>query len=374
MSSGFDSLSEPDHGRSAMYRLQETLVSATQRILEADEADIDEAQLEEHVSAILPDVIDELSADVLSTIKEDAFSGGLEEVRAEMLQFEDRLAEVWRKPLDLLELFVALAKEACWDFNREFGKDARCSGDDVFEALTRLHGRACQVSGETLVLLRSGFADGAHARWRTLHEISLVAALIYEHGPELAEKYLLHRTIQQFKLACQLQIHYERLGQEPVSEDVFSRLKEKRDMLMARFGSSFKEDYGWAADVTRPKSPKLSNIEECVDQEHWRPYYKMASGNVHPNSHELYFRLGLASHQRDVILAGPSNMGLADPGHATAISLNQTTAVLLATRSTADCRVFSIVLQKLVDEIGEAFLEVHQMVESMSRDGADSEC
>ena len=80
MSSGFDSLSEPDHGRSAMYRLQETLVSATQRILEADEADIDEAQLEEHVSAILPDVIDELSADVLSTIKEDAFSGGLEEV------------------------------------------------------------------------------------------------------------------------------------------------------------------------------------------------------------------------------------------------------------------------------------------------------
>ena len=99
----------------------------------------------------------------------------------------------------------------------------------------------------------------------------------------------------------------------------------------------------------------------------------MASGNVHPNSHELYFRLGLASHQRDVILVGPSNMGLADPGHATAISLNQTTAVLLATRSTADCKVFSIVLQDLVNEIGKSFLKVHQIVEAVSGEAADFE-
>ena len=356
-----------------MHRLQETLESAIQRILDDDYADIDEAQLEEHVSAILPGVIGKLSADVLSTIKKDAFSGGLEDVRAEMRQFEDRLVEVWRKPLDLLELFVALAKEACWDFNGDFGEDARRSGDDVFEALTRLHGRACQVSGEILILLRSGFADGALARWRTLHEISLVAALIYEHGQNLAEKYLLHQTIQQYKLACQLQMHHERLGQEAVSEDVLSRLKEKRDRLVARFGTPFKDDYGWAADITHPKRPNLSNIEECIDQEHWRPYYKMASGNVHPNSHELYFRLGLASHQRDVILAGPSNMGLADPGHATAISLNQTTAVLLATRSTVDCKVFSIVLQDLVKEIGESFLKVHQIVEAVSGEAADFE-
>jgi len=37
-----------------------------------------------------------------------------------------------------------------------------------------------------------GPADGAMARWRTLHEINVVITLIAEHGDELAERYLAH--------------------------------------------------------------------------------------------------------------------------------------------------------------------------------------
>ena len=115
----------------------------------------------------------------------------------------------------------------------------------------------------------------------------------------------------------------------------------------------------------------MSDIERHVQLGHMRPYYRMASDNVHPNSHGAHFRLGLHSSQQDeVLLAGPSNLGLADPGHSTAISLFQITTVLLATESVLDCVVTMKILEELTDEVGEAFLKVHQELEILATDDA----
>ena len=354
-----------------MYKFQEILESTLREIVESDDCSLDANQLNDKISNMIPDLCDETATDMLAGIRQDAFSGGLEDARAGRREFERRLMEVWGKPIALLELFVSLATEAGSDFNSEFRNEAVNSCDAVFEALTRLHGRACQVSNEILVLLRSGYADGAHARWRTLHEIAVIGFCISEHGQELAEKYLLHDTVQRYKLACQHQKYGERLDLEPLSPKELDDLKTEYDRLVSRFGKSFKKDYGWAASLT--KHPTISALEECVDLEHWRPYYKMASDNVHPNSHGTYYRLGLASHQNSTILAGPSNAGLADPGHSTAISLHQITTRLLRTRLSFDCVVVMTILQKLVDEIGEAFLEVHNYVEMLSNSENEQE-
>ena len=61
-------------------------------------------------------------------------------------------------------------------------------------------------------------------------------------------------------------------------------------------------------------------------------------------------------------------MGLADPGHATAISLSQITIALLTTRSTADNVVILKTLQELESEIGEAFLKVHHELQSLDEE------
>ena len=156
-----------------MYNLQEALESAVENILEQGDYDLDASQLQATVTDALPGIAEETADVILSRVKNDAFSGGLEEVRADRRGFEERLIEIWRKPIDLLELFISLAAEAGTDFNREFRHGAVRADDPIFEALTRLHGRACQVAKEILVLLRSGYADGAHARWRTLHEIAV---------------------------------------------------------------------------------------------------------------------------------------------------------------------------------------------------------
>ena len=162
--------------------------------------------------------------------------------------------------------------------------------------------------------MHAGFADGAHARWRSLHEMAVVASLIQENDQELAERYLLHEKVQQYKLACEYQEAYRRLDFEPLAKETFDTLKVQRDELIARFGEAFKNDYGWASSAIGSDRPTMSDIEQHVQLGHLRPFYRMASDNVHPNSHGVYFRLGLHSSQKDeVLLAGPSNWGWPTP-------------------------------------------------------------
>ena len=282
----------------------------------------------------------------------------------------------WERPLDLLDLFISIAIKAGSDFNRKFQPVAARSGDSLFQTLAIMHARACQVSSAILVLLRSGYADDAHARWRTLHEISVMSYLISKHGQELAERYLLHDTIQRYKLACQHQKYKEQINEEPMTKEEFDSLKSERDNLLTRFGELFKEEYGWAASVIGKNRPTINDIEEHICLGYMRPYYRMASDNVHANSHGNNYRLGLSQilHDDGILLAGVSNLGLADPGHSTAISLNQVTSNLLLTELylkielNLDRIVISNMLLKLVDEIGEAFLEADNELKSLAED------
>lgn len=90
----------------------------------------------------------------------------------------------------------------------------------------------------------------------------------------------------------------------------------------------------------------------------------MVSQNVHANPKGVFFRLGLYPEGQDILLAGPSNTGLADPGHGTAISLGQITVALLSTRPNIDRLVICNILVRLMGEIGEEFLAVQRFLES----------
>ena len=78
--------------------------------------------------------------------------------------------------------------------------------------------------------------------------------------------------------------------------------------------------------------------------------------------------MGLDGNDRRVLLAGASNMGLADPGHGTAMSLMQVTAAFVESKPTLDSLIELKVLQLLEDETGEAFLRAHQAAERIARE------
>jgi hypothetical protein len=103
-------------------------------------------------------------------------------------------------------------------------------------------------------------------------------------------------------------------------------------------------------------------IEKAADLEHMRPFYKMASNSTHASPKGVGYRLGLMPDS-PLLLAGPSDYGLADPGQNSAISLMQLTVCLLTTNPTIDGLMTLTAMQRLVDEIREAFCKIQFEIE-----------
>lgn len=279
--------------------------------------------------------------------------------------FNKNLYIKWGEAFDLLESFILLALDLGNEFSQEFRASEHSNPSFVFDALVRLHARGCQVASEVKTLITNGFADGAHARWRSLHEISIVALFIEEHGNEVAEKYLLHDNIESLKSAREFQQYYDALGEEPVPEHVLINLQVIHDNLIKRFGNDYGNDLGWAAKTLGKSRPRIKDIELSVGLEHLRPYYRLASHNIHANPKGLFFKLGLYKNQ-DLLLAGPSNIGLADPAQATAISLSQLTTSLMMVDPNIDRLVACSVLAKFSNEIADKFVLIQKNLEDES--------
>jgi len=160
------------------------------------------------------------------------------------------------------------------------------------------------------------------------------------------------------------QEHCEKLGYDPLTDDELNELKKEYDLLINRFGTIFKKEYGWAYPTIDSKNPTFRDIEKAVGLKHLRPYYKMACHNVHANPRGIFFKLGLYPDSGDILLAGPSNIGLADPGHSAALSLAQITISLLTHNPNLDRLVICQIIFKLQDEIGAAFLDTTTSIHS----------
>jgi len=343
-------------------RLEEFRKDGVQLQLEAADVDRFIQQITENISQLFPEMISQSSQAILDRLKK-LKPQMLEENRDRRESFEANTRRLWGKALDLLEMLIVIAYETGEDFNEEFRPQASTEDDYVFEVLTRLHARACQIALEIHTLLSAGYADGAHARWRTLHEISAVAYFVTRHGNAVAERYLCHDPVESYRAAVQYQQHCESLGYEKMSDEEMAELEAARDHMIDRFGCSFGNQYGWASDALGIDDPNFSEIERDVNLDHWRPFYKLASHNVHANPKGVLFKLGLFPGNENLLLAGPSSAGLADPGQSAALSLAQITTWLLTTRPNIDRLVICHILTKLADEIADAFMAAHETLE-----------
>jgi hypothetical protein len=275
--------------------------------------------------------------------------------------FRRRLAKTWGEAFTLYEIVLVCATEAGSDFDAVYRPGAAKENDMVFEALVGLHARACLVATETYELLKGGFPHGAQARWRTLHEHAVYAAVIADQGPGVAERYLLHDVIEhadevdtyQSKLAG-------RFGREPYSQEEVDQMHARRDALLKRFGRQFGGHYGWAAELF-PMKPRFGfgDLEKLARLDHLRPFYDRSTHiGIHATSRGARLNV-LKRGDRRFRLVGPTNIGMAEPGHGALISLVQVTTTLLIKGRPLDDPmrlVVSEALLKLTDDAGDAFL------------------
>jgi len=279
--------------------------------------------------------------------------------------FKKRLAKTWSEPLRLYEVILKATFDAGAVFSEEHWAQARQENDFRFETLASLYSQACLVAGEVIELLKGGYARGAHARCRTLHELAVFAQIIGEH-PEVAERFLLHEAVEDARSMDTYQAKLAgRPGYEPYSKEDVDAGHARRDAALARFGDSFKDYYGWAVPLFPAKVHlTFEKLEDLAGLGHLRPWYDWATHlGVHASSRGVRLNL-LTRGDVSAPLAGPTNIGLSDPGEEALISLLQVTTSLLvdARPITGDPRraVVLKALLTLTNEAGEAFVAAEQ--------------
>lgn len=121
---------------------------------------------------------------------------------------------------------------------------------------------------------------------------------------------------------------------------------------------------GWAAKVLGNPNPNFDHLEKAASVKHLRPYYKLASYNVHASAKGIYHRLGLLGSSDQILLAGPSNAGLEEAGRFAAHALLTITLCLLTIRTTLDSLVYGKMLLSLYDDLERDFIRAAARLEA----------
>jgi hypothetical protein len=333
--------------------------SHVERSLDMDFTKDDYARFEEKLGqeweATYHQMLDLGFAELISGIREQA-DAAVENRAKEIEQFERRLRRRWQKPMRLLAMQIGLTAQFGEETNDWLRSRATPSNGATVEALTRLHARATQVAGEVEALLKSGYADGAISRWRTIHELAMVAYFIHQHGNEVAQRYLDHLTVDSLRMARVYRNASKKLGYASMEEKEWDELQSNVNSLKVQYGEEFATEYGWAAKALSKNKPNFSDIEKAVEFDKLRPYYKMASDNVHAGPKAAFSRLGILPREDNLLLAGPSNAGLEEAGRLTAMSLTHISSPLMAVAASADGIVWLRILFELSKEIEKEFL------------------
>lgn len=336
--------------------LQKTFDEAVEELASSTASEEELERLADALPEQIEELLEHLPNQILSTIQEKAHEG-LEERRADHAAFVERNISRWQKGFDLLELLIEIAIEAGGSFNSRLRPEAAKNGDLLFDVVVRLHAKGCLISKEILALLKNGFADGAYARWRALHELSVTSMFLAKHGVDAVRSYTDFEFVEAYKGASQLNRYESRINATGFTEDAINNFKSQYDAVIAKHGSEFAKQYGWARKFLPKERPTFFALEKDVGLDHWRPYYKWASQNIHADVMAIRYSLGLCEATEDILQVGPSDSGMTDPAHSTAISLSQLTCTTLFLSPNLDDVVAAKMLSTLSDEVGKAFIE-----------------
>lgn len=343
--------------------------TATQNVIEriADKVESNDGEIDDETEAELFD----MGADVLLDELALQYDRAFQEEWNERERMQGSIQRTWGHALGFLDFFI-LVNQRSLQLTELVAVMEGCE-DYQFDALKRLHVRALRVSREVVALLRSGFADGAMARWRTLYEIAAVTTIIAEEGEEAGERYLKFKSARDlFVFQTSYDAHFEDLGFDEIPEQDVETLEAQTKELINEFGEDFDRYNGWAnAFVEGGGNVNIVELIEEAGLDKYLPFYGLASDSIHAGPRGTLFQIGLheSDQSRDdeeVLSAGRSDIGFTDPAQLTAIMLRETTEALRALVPDENWQgyweMYFRAMDVLVDEIADAFWLVDQLL------------
>jgi hypothetical protein len=278
-------------------------------------------------------------------------------------------------------MMFVIVEEVAQAHDREVREEAQAEEDWTFEALSHIMPKALLISREILCLLKGGYPDGALTRWRTLHELSVIAVFLRDKPSEIALRYLASFDFRALRAAREYNKYSDRSNMAPFSDEELKQFEDRAACVEQQIGDRLKKDYDWAYPALREDYPTLkadrvdfSHIERVTRMDHWRPRFRWASLHIHPGHRPTGKLLGQAEAREVVSLVGPSNSGFVDPIHMTAISLTTVAFAFVMTHPNLDRIVVTDIIRALSDEIGPLAVRVErETYEAAVRERASSD-
>lgn len=299
------------------------------------------------ISEVVPATLEEIAKLISADLAESAVQHASELSQAHTTRVES-IERLWGPTLQRLDFLRHLVSE--WDSEAQKTRQGCYSQPNTALALERLVARVYEVSGEIVVLANHGYADGALARWRTLHEICVVAMFLARQADECATMYLWHHKAEELRL-LRVDPASGTLSVLDIDRDRYMReLRRQCASLVARFGAAYDGDYGWAAVALGRARVTFRDLEERVGLETLRRGYQQANGAVHGGALATLTRISLgplADHHPDM----PPAFGCEVAARYTTASLTMLVAELCLETESADLLAMNMVVRNCAMEI-----------------------
>lgn len=261
---------------------------------------------------------------------------GKDELLAEhyeiLKKFRERLFDTWKTPLKRLDSLLYICMEMVDELRSDQTNPAHFK-TNKFNIASRLQARCVQIGSEISHLLHGGYADGAFARWRTLHETSATTKFICEGDEDLSSRFIDFQSISRLDAATKYNDRNE-LGFEPIPASKLEEYKLEKDQILDRYEPHFGRKFGWArkalGNTVNPKGDlTFPDVEKFVGLGFLRNHFSFANQYIHAGIDSIGFKLGTSMSKKDILLTGPSNEGLIEPIQCTSLSLIHATEALI---------------------------------------------
>jgi len=233
-------------------------------------------------------------------------------------------------------------------------------------ALLGAHGRALRTASEVRQLAMAGFHAGATARWRSLHELSVLICVLSKADQGVSERYLDFARIEQLRDLEHFQRHAEALNQKPFGAEEVQWIEKQATEAIERWGPEMRKDNGWAFPLfPDQKRVTFIDLESLAGLTHLRPYYRLGNNHVHSGPRASELNLSNRSPRgTPAVTVGASVFGeIAETCHGAMISVHQATAALVSAylngsrKGGLDLLVGIKAQSRFVDESGELWGE-----------------
>lgn len=303
----------------------------------------------EAISQAVPNALSSVAEFIGDRISEQALehSYHLRKAHSERAETVQRM---WGKAIEQLDLLRHIVLE--WDHAAVLHRKGAYAKPNTAFALNKLVARAYEVVGEVITLARSGYADGALARWRSLHEICVITMFLAMRSDKCAQMYLSHHWVEELRLLDVDRASGTARAKNTHSDRYIHDLRKQKDVMVAKFGTAFAKDYGWASVELGRAKTTFRDLESHVGLETLRRGYQQANSTVHGGALATLTRVSLGPGSIDGALIPPA-YGCEVAANYTTASLSMMIAELCLETEDADLLTMNMVIKNSASKIRE---------------------